>query len=151
MYNSLRQQLGASTGVPGLKPNIRKEYIRRALLQSSHLARQMFYGLHIAGSPLPVAIIPASPDATTSTTLTFSSFVTVATAGLASEIVLTMRDAGANVVDCKSRDLSVWMSGQSYVAADVKRDTYGACKAVFSALEVKMMIIRLSRVLACDQ
>ena len=102
---------------------------------------QMFYGLHLAASPLPVSIAPASPHATTSATLSSGSFVTVATAGLATEILLTMRDAGANVVDCRADDLSVWVSGRSHAAAVVTRDAYGACRAVFSVLEVRLVMV----------
>jgi hypothetical protein len=60
----------------------------------------------------------------------------VATAGLASQFLLTMRDASANAVNCDSRALSVWLVGQSYVSADVDNDPSGACRVVFSVLEV---------------
>jgi hypothetical protein len=62
--------------------------------------------------------------------------VTVATAGLATDILLTMRDVSANVVSCRAEELSVWLSGWSHAAAVVTRDAYGACRAVFSVLDV---------------
>lgn len=49
-----------------------------------------------------------------------------------------MRDASANVVSCDGGSLTVWLAGQSYAAADVKKDASGACRVVFSVLEVSI-------------
>ncbi len=67
-----------------------------------------------------------------------SAFPAMATAGLASEFTITMRDASANVVDCDASVLAVWVTGASYAAAAVEADGVGACRVIFSVLEVKL-------------
>ena len=92
--------------------------------------------MDVPGSPVPVAILPASACSTISVSMASNSLPSVATAGLASQFLLTMRDASANVVNCDGGALTVWLAGQGYAAADVKKDASGACRVVFSVLEV---------------
>ena len=102
----------------------------------SPLLSQLYYGMHVSGSPVPVTIAPAAACSTISVSLASSSMPSVATAGVASQFLLTMRDSSANAVNCNSSALSVWLSGQSYAAAAVENDASGACRVVFSVLEV---------------
>ncbi len=69
-----------------------------------------------------------------------SAFPSVATAGLASEFVITMRDASANVVDCNASALSVWLVGGGHAAADIQRNDVGDCRVVIAVIKVKIMM-----------
>jgi hypothetical protein len=87
-----------------------------------------------------VTIAAASVCSSKSIALSSSSFPLVATAGRASEFVMTMRDASANEVDCDASELEVWLAGASYAAAEIKADQGGGCRVIFSVLEVSAVL-----------
>jgi hypothetical protein len=105
-------------------------------LYSYTYATQLYYGMDLPGSPLPVVIAPARACSAMTVSMASSSLPSIATAGLASQFLLTMRDASANAVSCNASALSIWLSGESFAAADVENDSSGACRVVFSVLEV---------------
>ncbi len=75
-----------------------------------------------------------------SVTMSSSTFPAAVTAGLASEFTITMRDASANVVDCNTSALTVWLTGTGYAAAAVTADNVGACRVTISVLKVRAMM-----------
>jgi hypothetical protein len=87
-----------------------------------------------------VTIAAASVCSSKSVALSSGFFPSVATAGRASEFVVTMRDASANEVDCDASALVVWLAGASYAAAEVKADDGGGCRVIFSVLEVNLVL-----------
>ena len=109
----------------------------------------MFYGMDVAGFPQPVSIVAAAVCSSVSVTSSSSAFPSVATAGLASEFVITMRDASANVVDCNASAVSVWLVGGGHAAADIQRNDGGDCKVVVAVIKVRMMLLDVCCV-ACD-
>jgi hypothetical protein len=72
-------------------------------------------------------------------TVSSENFPTVATAGVVSQFVLTMRDASANAVSCNSSALRVRLAGTGYLDAVVSPDALGACRVLFAVIKVCML------------